>query len=276
MSPVPVAVQTETVPRWWPWVRLALVLPLLFLPALTVGPVLLGLPVYRVQGGQITARSLGAHTVIPAGTPVERRPVGLRGKEVGSVLPGYTVGLFRTDLGRAQVFSDSSQDVAALVFATRPPTVLTPADPDALLRAWRAGETATFRPAQPARPGWELLLLVPLLPLVAFLFSRPRVRYLLDGDALVVRTAGTTTRFPRAGTRATLTTVPLGLRLFGTALPGYYSGTFSTGAVPGGRVQAAAGSSRPAQALLLEAGGPTFYLTPQDPETLAAWFTPAP
>ncbi|MFC6660570.1 hypothetical protein [Deinococcus multiflagellatus] len=121
MSPVPVAVQTETVPRWWPWVRLALVLPLLFLPALTVGPVLLGLPVYRVQGGQITARSLGAHTVIPAGTPVERRPVGLRGKEVGSVLPGYTVGLFRTDLGRAQVFSDSSQDVAALVFATRPP-----------------------------------------------------------------------------------------------------------------------------------------------------------
>ncbi|PTA67918.1 hypothetical protein C8263_10775 [Deinococcus arcticus] len=253
-----------------------MVLPLLVVPALTLGPVLLGLPAYHVQGGQITARSLGARTVIPAGTPVERRPVTLGRKSVGSALPGYAVGLFRTDLGRAQVFSDGSQGAAALVFATRPPTVLTPADPDALLRAWRAGETAAFRPAQPARPGWEALLLLPLLPLVVFLYSRPRVRYLLDGDTLVVKTAGSTTRFPRTGTRATLTTAPLGLRLFGTALPGYYSGTFGTGAIPGGRVQAAAGSNRPAQALLLEAGGRTFYLTPQDPETLAAWFTPAP
>ncbi|WP_198170517.1 hypothetical protein [Deinococcus arboris] len=271
-------VNTEQTPRWWPWARALFLLPLLLLPLLVVpvllfAPQALRLPVYTVQGGQITARSLASRTSIPAGTPVQRRPVTLRGKLIGSDLPGYTVGTFWVDQSRAAVYSDGSQGKGALVFATQPPTVLTPADPDALLRVWRSGGSGDFRPARPAQLSWpELLVLLPLVPLLAFFLSKPRVRYAQDGDALVVRTWASSTRFPRTGTTATLTAAPLGLRLFGTAIPGYYSGTFSSAGASGGHVQAAAGSSRPAQALLLTHRGRTFYLTPQDPAALAAWF----
>ncbi|NTY01663.1 hypothetical protein EXW95_15060 [Deinococcus sp. JMULE3] len=249
-----------------------LLLPLLILPALLLLPPVLKLPVYSVQGGTLTARSLGARVVIPPGTPVQSRAVTLRGKIIGSALPGYTVGLFRTLAGRAQVFSDGSEGRAALVFATRPPTVLTPADPQALRRAWQAGENATFRPARPARPDWTLLLLLPLVPIAVLLLARPRLTYRLDGDTLTVRTTATTLRFPRHDTRATLTHTPLGARLFGTATPGYYTGTFISRAGTGGKIQAAAGAARPDQAVILTHHDREYYLTPSDPQALIDWF----
>lgn len=274
MTPVSgaIPVQTEPTPRWWPWVRVALVAPLVVLPALLLLPPVLKLPVYTTEGGTLTARSLAARTVIPAGTPVTTRPVRLSGKVIGSALPGYTVGRFRTAGGPVSVYSDGSHTRSALVFATTPPTVLTPADPQALIRAWQTGQTAQFRPARAAGFDWTLLLLLPLLPVVALLMGRPRVHYRLEGHTLVVKTAVSTLRFSRDRTQATLTRVPLGMRLFGTAMPGYYTGTFSSNAGTGGRVQGAAGASRPDQAVLLTTGGRQYYLTPADPQGLVSWF----
>lgn len=270
-----IPVQTEPTPRWWPLVLLALGLPLLALPGLFLLPPLLGLPRYEVAGGTIVARSVASRTVIPAGTPVTEGPVRLIRRTVGTSTSGYTVGRFSSSVGAVNVYADGSQGTRALVFATRPrPTVLTPADPQALLTAWRSGQAGEFRPARAPGVGLEALLLLPILPLVVFLFSRPRVRYELRGDGLIVRTAVSTTRFPRADTAASLTDQPLGMRIFGAAMPGYYTGTFASRAGGSGshQVQAAAGACRPAQALLLRRGGRTYYLTPEDPQGLAAWF----
>ncbi|MGM9321517.1 PH domain-containing protein [Deinococcus aquaticus] len=266
-------VHVEETPRWWPAARLLLALSLLILPALLLLPPVLKLPVYSVQGGTLTARSLGARVVIPPGTPVQSQAITLHGKLIGSVLPGYTVGLFRTSTGRAQVFSDGSQGRSALVFATRTPTVLTPIDPQALLRAWQAGENGIFRPARPARPDWTLLLLLPLVPITILLLARPRLTYRLDGDTLTVQTAATTLRFPRHDARAALTHTPLGTRLFGTATPGYYTGTFISHAGTGGKIQAAAGAARPGQAVILTHRDREYYLTPTDPQALIDWFS---
>lgn len=274
MAPCSFPPHTEAAPGWWRPALLALTAPLLALPLLFALPAILKVPAYHVSGGQITARSVASRTVIPAGTPVAEQAVRLTGKVVGSAAAGYTVGRFDTPQRNVvRMYSDGSHTTRALVFATRPEaTILTPADPQALLRVWRSGGRGEFRPAQPA--GYDpFLLLFALLsvPLTAFLFSRPQVTYTPGEDTLVVRTARSVTRLPRTAT-ATLTCDGLGLRLFGTAMPGYYTGTFVTN---GGNVQAAATTARPAQAVVVTHGERRYYLTPQDPHALAEWFTPA-
>lgn len=269
LTPLP-----EPTPWYWPWLMVLLLLALMPLPALLLLPGWLGLPRYEVAGGEIVARSLASRTVIPAGTPVEAGPVTLRGRQIGSETPGYVVGRFNSSVGTVAVYGDGSQDQGALLFMTRPlRTLLTPADPEALLEAWRGGDNATFRPARAAQPGSMhpllLLLLLSMLPSLWVLLRRPRLSYRLVGDALEVRTAISRTRFPLAGTEASLTTASLGTRTFGTARPGYYTGTFITQA---GTVQAAASQKAPAQALLLRHAGKTHYLTPARPEVVAGWF----
>lgn len=271
-TPVPVPLNTEPTPRWWPWVRASLTVPLLALPLLILLPPLLKVPAYSVAGGQITARSVASRTVIPAGTPVQDVPVRLDGKVIGSNMTGYVVGRFKTpNRTVVRVYSDGSHGTRALVFATQPdPTVLTPADPQALLTAWRAGQSGEYRPAR--APGFDpalVLLLLPVLPLVWFLYSSPRVRYTREGDALVVRTAGSVTRLPRYQSSAVLTRDALGVRLFGSSLPGYYTGTFGTNS---GNVQAAASVPRPGQAVIVTHEGRRYYLTPEDPQALVDWF----
>lgn len=238
--------------------------------ALALGPPLLRQPRYEVSGGKIVARSLMSSTVIPAGTPVQ--PVTLERllKLVGSNTPGYMVGRFRSERGELAVYGDGSR--TGLLFGTRPPTFLTPTDPDTLLTVWRKGNTATFRPA-PTPTGmqlWPLLLALPVAGIVGSLvLSKPRLTYEIAGDTLTVRTRASRTDFPRGTTKASLTADALGVRLFGTSLPGYHTGTFSTRS---GNVQAAASSAKPSQALLLERNGKRYYLTPNDPAAVAAWF----
>jgi len=168
--------------------------------------------------------------------------------------------------GVANLYTDGSD--RALVFRTTPRvTVLTPADPDGMLRTWRAGQVGTFRPAQPASLSVAVVLpLLFMLPLLVFLARRPRMEYRWVDGALVVRTALSSQRFPVGKTKAELTQEGLGLRLFGTATPGYYTGTFSMKSAGGGRVQAYATTARPKEALLLKLEGKTYYLTPEDPQ----------
>ncbi|MFC6618369.1 PH domain-containing protein [Deinococcus radiophilus] len=267
----------QTTPRWWPWLLALTLLSLLPLPVLMFGPLLKGVS-YEVANGQIVARSVGSSVQIEAGTPVQSGPVTLTGRKVGSEMAGYVVGRFSSDQGTLNVYSDGSHGSDALLFATQPqPTLLTPADPQALLSAWRSGGTATFHPAR--RAGLDplsLLILLPVLPIVWFLLRPPAIRYRLDGDALVVHTGLGHTRFPLDDTQASVTREALGMRLFGSSIPGYHTGTFASNAHPSGRVQAAATDHRPAQALLLTHEGKTYYLTPQQPDVVAGWFRGAP
>ncbi|GGK36535.1 hypothetical protein GCM10008955_32950 [Deinococcus malanensis] len=257
---------TEPVPRWWPWVRAALFLTGLGLIGLLVLPTVLGRPTYEVQGGQLIAQAFQARTVIPAGTPVTQERIVIRRKVVGSAMTGYTVGRFELARhGLADLYTDGSE--RALVFRTSPRvTVLTPADPDALLRAWRTETNSMFRPARPAHfTAWTALPLLATLPLLVIGARRPRMEYCWEDGALVVRTSMSSQRFLIGATKAELTREGLGLRLFGTAIPGYYTGTFSTKSAGGGRVQAYATTSKPKEALLLRLDGTTYYLTPEHP-----------
>lgn len=260
-------VQVPT-PKWWPPLAASLLL-LSGLPlAMELGPPLLHLPRYEVSGGQIVARSLASSTVIPQGTAVEKVTLGQFSKQFGSAAPGYTVGRFRSERGEVAAYGDGSR--TGLLFGTRPPTFLTPTNPQALLTTWQKGDATTFRPA-PATPNlWSLLLaLLPVGLIGALVLRRPRLSYDIAGDTLTVRTRASRTEFPRGSTKASLTSDPLGVRVFGSSLPGYHTGTF---AIRSGNVQAAASTPRPAQALLLEHGGKRYYLTPSDPAALAAWF----
>lgn len=264
---VPISTAPELVPWWWLVVRVVLCLGALALCGLFILPVLLGRPLYEVRSGQIIVRGVQARTIIPAGTPVTQDQIEIRRKVIGSALGGYTVGQF--DLARyglANLYTDGSD--RALVFRTTPRvTVLTPADPEGLLQAWRKNQTGSFSPARPASLSAGVLLpLLLLLPLLVFFIRRPRLNYRWVDGALVVKSALSSQRFPVMSTRAELTHEGLGLRLFGTATPGYYTGTFSMKSAGGGRVQAYATLARPKAALLLKVEDKTYYLTPEDPQ----------
>lgn len=257
-------------PRWWLPLAAGLLLLGLFPFLMLLATSVLGLPRYEVQGGQIVARALASRTVIPAGTAVERAQLRGLTRRYGSSLAGYEVGRFGSDRGELAVYSNGAHE--GLLFATQPPTFLTPQNPEALLAAWRQGGVGSFRPAPvPLTQNLGLLLLT--LPgcviVVSLLLVKPRLTYEISGDALVVRTRASTTTLPRRQTRAELTSEPLGSRLFGTGMPGYYTGTFANRS---GRVQAAATHTRPERALLLTHGNQRYYLTPSDPAAVAAWF----
>lgn len=265
-SSPPLSTVTEPIPRWWPWVRLALFLGLLAVCGLVVLPTLLGRPSYEIKGGQIIARGVLSRTVIPEGTPVSEEPVVIQSRQVGSAGPGYTVGRFRLErFGEADLYTDGAG--RGLVFRTTPRvTVLAPASPEAFLRVWRSGGSGLFRPLQAPRP--SLITTLPLLlvlPILVFLARQPRMTYRWEDDALVVTTALSRQRFPVGATRAALTTEGLGSRLIGTAVPGYYTGTFSMNSAGGGHVQAYATAARPEQALVFHLDGKAYYLTPEDP-----------
>ncbi|WP_081790971.1 PH domain-containing protein [Deinococcus phoenicis] len=275
-EPPPRVIPTVTVPppRWWPWVRWLLVAVLLGLLALPLLPGVLRRPVYEVRGGEIVARSVASSRVIPAGTGVDWVEVRRLRKTVGSDAPGYVVGRFEVArFGEADLYTDGSSP--ALVFLTRPRvTVLTPADPHALLRVWEAGETGTFYPARPPSALFAVLMALVLLGPLVLLLRPARIRYTLLPGELVTRSILHTQRFPLDRTSAEVTREGLGVRLFGTAVPGYLTGTYALKAGRGGRVQAVATTARPDAAVLLTLDGTTYYLTPADPREVLALFAP--
>ncbi|ANE44323.1 PH domain-containing protein [Deinococcus puniceus] len=267
------ATATEPTPRSWPLVRWSFVAIFASILTFTALPSLQARPVYEVRGGQIIARSVTSSRVIPAGTPVTSEQLTRLRKVMGSNTTGYVVGRFSVPRYRmADLYTDGSNPM--LVFLTRPRvTVLTPADPEALLATWRTGGTGVFRPARSPSVSTELILATLILtPLLAFLMRPPRMTYRLTPDALEVRTGLHKHRFPFAATRAELTWDGLGMRLFGTAIPGYYTGSFSTKAGGVSRIQALATAYQPSQAVVLKLDGVAYYLTPADPAALAAYF----
>lgn len=112
--------------------------------------------------------------------------------------------------------------------------------------------------------GWHWVVAGVLLLLVlVFELAPRRLSYCLEEDALVVTRLTGRTALPYAGITARRSAGRLGVRLFGTGMPGYLTGLFSFGPDAAPRVQAAA--SRGTDGVLIEHGDTTFFLTPADP-----------
>lgn len=116
----------------------------------------------------------------------------------------------------------------------------------------------------PDLPGihWDLLALGLLLALLFQLAPR-RLAYTLTSEGLVIRRLLGRTVLPYAGMRARRSAGRLGVRTFGTALPGHFTGHFTFGPDPASRVRAAA--SRGEGGVVVEVGGAAHFLTPADP-----------
>ena len=239
---------------------------MLLLAVLLVLPPLLGYPRYEVKAGVLTVRSIATERTVRAGTPVQTEALPTLRKSIGTDGPQRCIGRFRDPAGRKyELYTDCSSPVLVFRVPGKLPLAITPGDPEALLATLKSGGTGTFHlPVQRiSRETW--LSTLPLLILAALaLWPWPRLSYRLAPDALEVRRRLGVDRLPYRGLEVRPARGRLGMRLVGTALPGYHTGLHATA---GGQVMAAATSSH-APALLLTSGRTTYYLTPADPQAL--------
>lgn len=83
-------------------------------------------------------------------------------------------------------------------------------------------------PDAPTVPHWELIVVAALIAALLQLAPR-RLRYRLTPNGLEIRRLLGTTLLPYGGMKARTTAGRLGVRTFGTGLPGYLTGAFSFG-----------------------------------------------
>lgn len=153
----------------------------------------------------------------------------------GTALPGYCVGHFRySNLGSVWQATDCSGDALLLRLGADKPIVLTPPDRESFLAAvasggWYVGE----QPPPSTGTGWAAIkILVALLPLLGivvpliFFVAPNRLRYRVEPGELVVTTILGARRFATTGATVRPHRPRVGLRLWGTGAPGYYTGLF--------------------------------------------------
>ncbi len=201
-------------------------------------------------------------------TNVEETHLGRGRRTAGTALPGYCVGNFSYgELGDVWQATDCSRDVLVLRRSEGKPVVLTPPDPDRFRAALAAGTgyVGTQPPPQPGR-GWILIksmvLLSPLLGLlvpVIFLVAPSRLRYRVVSGGLEIKTMLGTRRFVTAGCTARAHRPRVGLRLWGTGAPGYYTGTYR---VDGANTKLYTTSVE--EGVLIEGPGVRVFINPED------------
>jgi hypothetical protein len=166
---------------------------------------------------------------------VEETRLGRGRRTAGTALPGYCVGNFSYDgLGSVWQATDCSPDVLVLRRSDDKPVVLTPPDRERFRAAVAAGRGYDERQPPPdAGKGWNFVKLITVLaPLaglvvpVVFLVAPGRLRYRVISGGLEIMTMLGTRRFATAGCTARHHQPRVGLRLWGTGAPGYYTGTF--------------------------------------------------
>lgn len=154
------------------------------------------------------------------------------------------------------------------------PVPLAPAEAPPALRLLTLGVPlllagAAFFPDEGQAPPHPEPLAAALLTGLGFWLAPRRLGYRLTGDGVVIQTLLSRTMLPYAGLRARRSAGRLGLRTFGTGLPGYLTGHFTFGPDPEVRgVRAAA--TRASGGVLLDSGGRAYFLTPADPEGFLA------
>ena len=156
----------------------------------------------------------------------------------GTGFPGYCTGRFSyAEIGSVWQATDCSAR-AVLIRASGEalPIVTTPPDPDAFVADLRA-RTPTIVSLPPPNAEWlrallaggALLVLLVDAGLVALcLFGPRRMRYVVDvaSGELEVQTLFSSRRFPLRGLRAKTFDARRSLRIWGAALPGYFTGRF--------------------------------------------------
>jgi hypothetical protein len=176
-------------------------------------------------------RSIDLSTVIA----VEEVRLGHGRRTNGTAMPGYCVGRFRYEgLGSVWQATDCSRDVVVLRREGDLPVVLTPPDREAFRRAVDgAGDYRGVQPARGGGRGWTLVkLLVLLTPIAAlivpvvFLVAPSRLAYRVGPGELVVSTLLGSRRYPTHGCSARAHRPRVGMRLWGTGAPGYYTGLY--------------------------------------------------
>jgi len=211
-------------------------------------------------------------------TAVEDVHLGRGRRIAGTSLPGYCVGTFSyAETGRVWQATDCSHDVLVLRRAEDNPVVLTPPGRDRFLAALESG--GGYHESQPPPDtgrGWFmiklLVLLTPflgiLVPLIFFV-APGRLRYRVISGGLEVVTMLGTKRFATAGCTARPHRPRVGLRLWGTGAPGYYTGTYR---VDGANTKIYTTSVK--EGVLIEGPGVRVFINPEnEPAFLHAMHT---
>lgn len=168
-------------------------------------------------------------------TAVEETHLGKGRRVAGTALPGYCAGNYRyPELGSVWVATDCSRDVVVLRLANAKSVLLTPPDRQAFLDALKSGRDVhqVQRPPVTGVGFLAVKLLVLLAPLTAllipviFLVAPGRLQYRLEPGALAVVTVLRTRRYSIRGATARAHRPTVGIKLWGTAAPGYYTGLF--------------------------------------------------
>lgn len=154
------------------------------------------------------------------------------------------------------------------------PVAAAPASP--LLRAVTWGVPAVLIVAalipdeESTTPAQALTVLLALAILAWFQLAPRRLAYALTPDAVVVQRILNQTRLPYAGLSARLTSGVLGVRTFGTGLPGYLTGHFTLAHDEDGVGRVLAAASKGRDGVLLRSGDADYFLTPADPNAFLA------
>ncbi|HQU33620.1 MAG TPA: PH domain-containing protein [Thermoanaerobaculaceae bacterium] len=154
----------------------------------------------------------------------------------GTEKPGYCVGFYSYPrVGEVWQITDcSAHGVVVTSSAEATPVAVTPADPDAFLKALREGRRSVFAPPERRGAAWWVNLFVvtgagalAIAALAVVLFVAPaRLRYTIGTGALEVGTLLRRRVVPLAGTRAQAHRPLSGQRLAGFPLPGYRVGSW--------------------------------------------------
>jgi membrane protein YdbS with pleckstrin-like domain len=197
---------------------------------------------YTIDRGTLTITSvLGSEQqrkTMDLGRISEAKPEWLHDGALrfGTEKPGYCVGFFSYPrVGEVWQITDCSEHGVVLTSsAETTPVAVTPADPNAFLKAVRDGQSSVFAP--PGRRGaawWVNLFVVTgvgalaIAALTVILFVAPaRLRYTVASGALEVRTLRRRRIVPLAGVRARAHRPLAGHRLAGLPLPGYRVGSW--------------------------------------------------
>jgi len=195
----------------------------------------------KIEGGQLDITTAPApisrhHTIDLAEiVAVEEVDLGRGRRIAGTGLPGYCVGTFSyNEIGRVWQATDCSRPVLVLRRAHDNPVVLTPPDRDRFRAALdHGGGYHESQPPPDTGLGWffvKLMVLAApflgmLVPLIFFV-APGRLRYRVISGGLEIITVLGTKRFITAGCTARPHQPKVGLRLWGTGAPGYYTGTY--------------------------------------------------
>ncbi|CAM3925765.1 PH domain-containing protein [Deinococcus frigens] len=110
------------------------------------------------------------------------------------------------------------------------------------------------------------MIALALVVFVVFWLAPRRLAYALTSDAVVIQRVLAQTRIPYPGLSARPTSGVLGVRTYGTGLPGYLTGHFTLAHDERGVGQVRAAASAARGGVLLHSGNADYFLTPADPQ----------